>query len=153
MKSGNPAFFAGFPREVEKSAFGLFHGASFPQLCAASVRFSYCLPPIIRIYDLSSVRYLVAMFRFSANHSALADGIMGSCWRSFFAIHLNDQLTHRHDIANCLQIYARPCSCALAESQCEDAALGLRGGPGRITNTPTIRSSCWNGRRGRTPVN
>ena len=36
-ESGNPAFFAGFPSEVEKSAFGLFHGASFPQPFAASV--------------------------------------------------------------------------------------------------------------------
>ena len=93
MKSGNPAFFAGFPSEVEKSAFGLFHGASFPQPFGASVRFSYCSPPIIRIYDLSSVRYLLAMFRFSANHSVLADGIMRSCWRSFCGSHLNDRRT------------------------------------------------------------
>ena len=150
MKSGNPAFFAGFPSEVEKSAFGLFHGASFPQPSPRAFRFSSCSPPIIRIYDLSSVRYLVAMFTFSANHSALADGILGSCWRSFCGIHFNDA---PHDIANCLQIYARPCSCALAESPCEDAALGHRGGRGRITNTPRIRSSCWNGRRGRIPVN
>ena len=142
MKSGNSAFFAGFPSEVEKSAFGLFHGASFPQTSPRVLRFSYCSPPIIRIYDLSSVRYLLAMFRFSANHSVLADGIMRSCWRSFCGGHLNDRLTRGHDIANCLQIYARPCSCALAESLCEDAALGHRGGPGRTTNTPRIRSSC-----------
>jgi hypothetical protein len=30
-QSGNPAWFAGFPSEVGKSAFGLFHGASFPR--------------------------------------------------------------------------------------------------------------------------
>ena len=126
----------------------LFH--SLRRECFA---FSYCSPPIIRIYDLSSVRYLLAMFRFSANHSVLADGIMRSCWGSFCRRHLNDRRTCGIDIANCLQIYARPCSCALAESLCEDAALGHRGGPGRTTNTPRIRSSCRNGRRGRTPVN
>jgi hypothetical protein len=30
-RSGNPAEFAGFPSEGRKSAFGLFHGASFPR--------------------------------------------------------------------------------------------------------------------------
>ena len=79
---------------MEKSAFGLFHGASFPQPSPRVFRFSYCSPPIIRIYDLSSVRYLVVMSRFSANHSALADGIMSSCWHSFCGGHLNDHLTH-----------------------------------------------------------
>jgi hypothetical protein len=33
---GNPAFFAGFPSEVGKSAFGLFHLAAFPQPVAPS---------------------------------------------------------------------------------------------------------------------
>jgi hypothetical protein len=51
-----------------------------------------------------------------------------------------------------LQVHARPCSCALAESQCRDAAPGHRGGPGRITNTPKIRSSGGNGRRRRISV-
>jgi hypothetical protein len=36
-ESGNPAHFAGFPSAVGKSAFGLFHGASFPRPC---------LPPV-----------------------------------------------------------------------------------------------------------
>ena len=66
----------------------LFH--SLRRECFA---FSYCSPPIIRIYDLSSVRYLLAMFRFSANHSVLADGIMRSCWRSFCGGHLNYRRT------------------------------------------------------------
>src|SRR5260370_17545367 len=35
-ESGNPAFFAGFPSEVGKSAFGLFHLAAFPQSVAPS---------------------------------------------------------------------------------------------------------------------
>ena len=147
MKSGNPAFFAGFPSEVEKSVVRLFHGAAFPQLLRRPFCFSYCAPPVVRIYGLSSVRYLVAMFRLSRNHSAPADGIMRSCWRSFCGIHLNDQVTHCMTSQTALWIYARPCSCAFAESQYGDAASGHRGGPGRITNTSKIRSSGGNGWR------
>jgi len=74
---------------------------------------------------LSSVRYLVAMFRLSRNHSAPADGIMRSCWRSFCGIHLNDQVTPCMTSQTALWIYASPCSCVLAESQCKDLLMNL----------------------------
>ena len=66
VKSGNPAFFAGFPSEVEKSAFGLFHGASFPQPLRRAFRFFYCAPPIIRIYGLSNIHFLSSSWSGSA---------------------------------------------------------------------------------------
>ena len=126
----------------------------FHSLCRQRFAFHIARSPIIRIYDWSSVRYLVAMFRFSANHSALADGIMSSCWRSFCGVHLNDQLTHTAMTSETASNLRQAMLLRVwQKSQCEDAALGHRGGPGRITNTPRIRSSSWNGRRGRTPVN
>jgi hypothetical protein len=50
VKSGNTALFAGFPSSVGKSAFGLFHGASFPQPSPPQVRFSCCALLVICIY-------------------------------------------------------------------------------------------------------
>ncbi len=44
--------FRDFQVQWESPLFGLFHGASFPQPFARAFRFSYCAPPIIRIYDL-----------------------------------------------------------------------------------------------------
>ena len=65
VKSGNPAFFAGFPSEVERSAFRLFHGASFPQPLRRPLRFSCCALPVIRIYGLVAL-----VFRSSCSGSA-----------------------------------------------------------------------------------
>jgi len=88
-------FCAGFPSSVEKSAVGLFHGASFPQPLRRPFRFSYCALPVIRIYGLSSVGSLVVQ-----RQSFCSRGWNRAFVSSVLRVHLNDQVTP-YDIAIC----------------------------------------------------
>ena len=150
---GIPRFLRDFQARWKSLLLDFSTERLFHSLSPRAFRFSYCSSPIIRIYDLISFRYLVEMFRFSANHSALADGIVSSCWRSFCGIHLSDQLTHGMTSQTAFKSTPGHAPARWQSHSASDAAFGHRGGPGRITNTPRIRSSCWNGQRGRTPVN
>jgi hypothetical protein len=129
VESGNPAFFAGFPSEVEKSAFGLFHGAVFSTAFVAAVSL-FMLHAARRSHIsvganwLNRVCSLVVMFRGQRqsfcfrgwNHELVLLFVLRN--------HLTDQVTHCMTSQNCPRIYPRQRSLRVGSGQqCEDLHL------------------------------